>query len=91
MDIITTLGHLEKDGRIDKLKDAYYLTSELNMVSATIVSIKERFAFASVSEDEEVYIAINNLKNAFLDDRVLLKRISDPWMDKEEYEVVKQN
>ena len=89
MDIITTLGRLEKDGKIDKLKDAYYLTSELNMVSATIVSIKERFAFASVSEDEEVYIAINNLKNAFLDDRVLLKRISDPWMDKEEYEVVK--
>ena len=83
------LSELEKDGFIDKLKDAYYLTSDLNMVPATITSIKERFAFASVGEDEDVYISINNLKTAFLDDRVLLKCISDPWMEKQEYEVVK--
>ena len=84
-----TLLKLEKEGLIDKLKDAYYLTHELNMVPATISSIKERYAFASVSEDEEVYISINNLKNAFLDDRVLLKCISDPWVNKKEYEVIK--
>ena len=55
----------------------YYLTSELNLVPATIVSIKERFAFANIQEDEDVYISINNLKNAFLDDKVLIKKISN--------------
>ena len=81
------LLHLEKEGLIDKLKNKYYLTSELNLVPATIVSIKEKFAFANVSEDEDVYIDIRNLKNAFLDDRVLVKKISHNYQ-KEEFEVV---
>ena len=87
-EINSFLLYLEQNGLIDKLKDKYYLTSELNLVPATIVSIKERFAFANIQEDEDVYISINNLKNAFLDDKVLIKKISNNYQ-KEEYEVIK--
>lgn len=86
--INSVLFSLEKKGLIDKVKDRYYLTSELNLIPARIVSIKEKFAFASVSEDEDVYIAIQNLKNAFLDDTVLIRKISNHY-EKEEFEVVK--
>lgn len=79
---------LEENGLIDKLKNRYYLTKELNLIPARIVSIKEKFAFAAVNEDEDCYIAIQNLKNAFLDDLVLLKKISAHYQ-KDEYEVVK--
>ena len=82
------LLYLEENGIIDKLKNQYYLTSQLNMIPARITSIKEHFAFASVSEDEDCYIAIQNLKNAFLDDRVLIKKISNNY-EKDEYEVIK--
>ena len=82
------LLELEEQGFIDKIKNEYYLTSQLNLVPATIVSIKEKFAFGNVSEDEDCYIAIQNLKNAFLDDRVLLKKISNAY-EKDEYEVIK--
>lgn len=82
------LLELEEQGLIDKIKNEYYLTSQLNLVPATIVSIKEKFAFGNVSEDEDCYIAIQNLKNAFLDDRVLLKKISNAY-EKDEYEVIK--
>ena len=60
----------------------------MNLIPAVIISIKEKFAFANVSEDEDLYISINNLKNAFLDDKVLLKKISS-FGEKDEYEVVK--
>ena len=79
---------LEQDGLIEKVKNRYYLTIELNLIPAVIISIKEKFAFANVSEDEDLYISINNLKNAFLDDKVLLKKISS-FGEKDEYEVVK--
>ena len=82
------LLELEEQGLIDKMKNEYYLTSQLNLVPATIVSIKDKFAFGNVSEDEDCYIAIQNLKNAFLDDRVLLKKISNTY-EKDEYEVIK--
>lgn len=82
------LLELEEQGLIDKIKNEYYLTSQLNLIPATIVSIKEKFAFGNVSEDEDCYIAIQNLKNAFLDDRVLLKKISNAY-EKDEYEVIK--
>lgn len=82
------LLELEEQGLIDKIKNEYHLTSQLNLVPATIVSIKEKFAFGNVSEDEDCYIAIQNLKNAFLDDRVLLKKISNAY-EKDEYEVIK--
>lgn len=82
------LLELEEQGFIDKIKNEYYLTSQLNLVPATIVSIKDKFAFGNVSEDEDCYIAIQNLKNAFLDDRVLLKKISNAY-EKDEYEVIK--
>lgn len=80
---------LELDGAIDKVKDRYYTAADLNMIPGTVTAIRDRFAFASVAEDEDVYIPISCLKNAFLDDRVLLRRVSEPWMDREEYEVVK--
>ena len=82
------LLELEEQGFIDKIKNEYYLTSQLNLVPATIVSIKDKFAFGNVSEDEDCYIAIQNLKNAFLDDRVLLKKISNAY-EKDEFEVIK--
>lgn len=82
------LLELEEQGFIDKIKNEYYLTSQLNLVPATIVSIKDKFVFGNVSEDEDCYIAIQNLKNAFLDDRVLLKKISNAY-EKDEYEVIK--
>ena len=79
----------EEEGETEKIRDRYYLTSELNLIPGTIVSMKDRFAFATVGEEEEVYISINNLKNAFLDDRVLLKKISNRFDKREEFEVVK--
>lgn len=79
----------EEEGETEKIRDRYYLTSELNLIPGTIVSVKDRFAFATVGEEEEVYISINNLKNAFLDDRVLLKKISNRFDKREEFEVVK--
>lgn len=79
----------EECGETEKIRDRYYLTSELNLIPGTIASVKERFAFATVGEDEEVYISINNLKNAFLDDRVLLKKVSNRFDRREEFEVVK--
>lgn len=79
---------LEENGLIDKLKNRYYLTKELNLIPAKIVSIKDKFAFAMVNEDEDCYISIQNLKNAFLDDLVLIKKISTHYQ-KDEYEVIK--
>ena len=83
------LLEFEQDGLIVKLKDKMYLSKELNLIPARIVSIKERFAFAAVSEEEEVFIAINNLKNAFIDDQVLIKKVSQSYQGKSEYEVIK--
>ena len=80
---------LESNGVILKVKDKYFLTTELGYVPATIASIKEKYAFATISEDNDVYIDILNLSNAFIGDTVLLKRISDINDYKEEYAVVK--
>ncbi len=88
VDLDHSLLYLEKNGNIDKVKDRYYLTEELNLIPATIAVIKEKCAFASVNEENRVYISIDNLKNAFLDDRVLLKKVSNQY-EKEDYEVVK--
>ena len=80
---------LESNGVILKVKDKYFLTTELGYVPATIASIKEKYAFATISEDNDVYIDILNLSDAFIGDTVLLKRISDINDYKEEYAVVK--
>ena len=53
------LLELEEQGFIDKIKNEYYLTSQLNLVPATIVSIKDKFAFGNVSGDEDCYIAVS--------------------------------
>lgn len=89
LDMKKELLILEQDGLIDKIKDKYYLSKELNLVPATITSIKEKFSFANISEDEDVYISNNNLKNAFKDDKVLLKKISNRYDVRDEFEVIK--
>lgn len=81
------LNTLSEQGTILKIKANYYLSKELNLIPATITSIKPKFAFATISEDEDGYISLKNLKKAFLNDRVLLKLISLP-RQKKEYEVM---
>ena len=68
---------LEQNGDIIKVKSNYVLPRELGLVAGTITAIKPRFAFATISEEEDVYISLHNLKTSFLSDRVLLKNISN--------------
>lgn len=79
---------LEQNGDIIKVKSNYVLPRELGLVAGTITAIKPRFAFATISEEEDVYISLHNLKTAFLSDRVLLKKISTRFDHKSEYEVM---
>lgn len=90
IDIIKeTILKLEQTGQIEKIKDKYYLSKELNLIPATIASIKDKFSFATINDEQDVYIDNDDLKNAFVGDCVLLKKISTKYDRREQFEVVK--
>lgn len=82
---LEVLGQLEDEGKIIKVRKNYYLPEQLNLVRGKIVSIKDGFSFASIGEEEDVYISNYNLNGAILDDEVYLKKIAQ--FRKAEYEV----
>lgn len=79
------LGQLEDEGKIIKVRKNYYLPEQLNLVRGKIISVKDGFSFASIGEEDDVYISNYNLNGAILDDEVYLKKINA--FRKAEYEV----
>lgn len=82
---LETLGQLEDEGKIIKVRKNYYLPEQLNLVRGKIISVKDGFSFASIGEEDDVYISNYNLNGAILDDEVYLKKITA--FRKSEYEV----
>ena len=80
------LLELVEEGKIIRVRKEYATPESLKLVRGTIVSIKDRFSFASiVGQDEDVYIPNSSLNSAFKGDEVYLKKIPSYYRD--EYEV----
>ena len=82
-EIKDAIKELIEEGRIVKVRKEYYIPEQLGLIKGSIVSIKENYSFAKVSEDEDVYIDNRNLNGAFLNDIVYL--LKDKHARKEEY------
>ena len=66
------IKELVEEGRIVKVRKEYYIPEDLGLIKGTIVSIKENFSFAKITDEEDVYIDNKNLNSAFLNDVVYL-------------------
>ena len=77
------LKELVEEGRIVKVRKEYYIPESLGLIKGTIVSIKENFSFAKISEEEDVYIDNKNLNCAFVNDQVYL--LKDKHARRDEY------
>lgn len=69
------IDKLLKDGTLVQDGKEIYLTSTLKLVKGKIVSIKAKFSFASIGEEDDVYIDNKNLNGAFIGDIVYLQKI----------------
>ena len=54
------LKELVEEGRIVKVRKEYYIPESLGLIKGTIVSIKENFSFAKISDEEDVMIMLLN-------------------------------
>lgn len=77
------LKELVEEGRIVKVRKEYYIPESLGLIKGTIVSIKENFSFAKISDEEDVYIDNRNLNCAFVNDQVYL--LKDKHARRDEY------
>lgn len=77
------LKELIEEGRIVKVRKEYYIPESLGLIKGTIVSIKENFSFAKISDEEDVYIDNKNLNCAFVNDQVYL--LKDKHARRDEY------
>ena len=77
------IKELLEEGRIIQVRKEYYIPESLGLIKGKIVSIKENFSFAKISDEEDVYIDNRNLNSAFLNDEVYL--LKDKHSRKEEY------
>ncbi len=77
------IKELVEEGRIVKVRKEYYIPEDLGLIKGTIVSIKENFSFAKISDEEDVYIDNKNLNSAFLNDIVYL--LKDKHSRRDEY------
>ena len=77
------IKELLEEGRIIQVRKEYYIPESLGLIKGKIVSIKENFSFAKISDEEDVYIDNRNLNSAFLNDEVYL--LKDKHARKEEY------
>ena len=77
------LKELVEEGRIVKVRKEYYIPESLGLIKGTIVSIKENFSFAKISDEEDVYIDNKNLNCAFVNDQVYL--LKDKHARRDEY------
>ena len=66
-----TLNRMIADGEVALHRDKLYLPEQIGLKKARIVSVRNHFAFASLSDEEEdVYIDQTDLHGAFPDDVV---------------------
>ena len=77
------IKELVEEGRIVKVRKEYYIPEDLGLIKGTIVSIKENFSFAKITDEEDVYIDNKNLNSAFLNDVVYL--LKDKHSRRDEY------
>ena len=77
------IKELLEEGRIVQVRKEYYIPESLGLIKGKIVSIKENFSFAKISEEEDVYIDNKNLNSAFLHDEVYL--LKDKHSRRDEY------
>ena len=77
------IKELVEEGRIVKVRKEYYIPEALGLIKGTIVSIKENFSFAKITDEEDVYIDNKNLNSAFLNDVVYL--LKDKHSRRDEY------
>ena len=77
------LKELIEEGRIVKVRKECYIPESLGLIKGTIVSIKENFSFAKISDEEDVYIDNKNLNSAFVNDQVYL--LKDRHARRDEY------
>lgn len=69
-----TLNRMIVGGEVALHRDKLYLPEQIGLKKARIVSVRNHFAFALLSDEEEdVYIDQTDLHGAFLDDVVYLK------------------
>lgn len=68
------LDNLISKGEVVYYNHKFYLPYMLNLVKGKITSIKDRFSFASIENQEDGYISNYNLNGAFIDDEVYLRR-----------------
>jgi ribonuclease R len=69
------IDKLLKEGTLVQDGKEIYLASTLKLVKGKIVSIKTKFSFASIGEEDDVYIDNKNLNGAFIGDIVYLQKI----------------
>lgn len=80
------LEELILEGKIIRTRKEYATPESLKLVRGTIVSIKDKFSFASVvGQEDDVYISNSSLNSAFKGDEVYLKKVPSYYRD--EYEV----
>lgn len=79
------LKELIDEGKVVKVKKELYTPDALKLVKGKIVSIKNNYSFASIGQEDDVYIDNKNLNGAFIDDEVYLRETK--YSFREEYEV----
>jgi ribonuclease R len=67
-----SLGELIQNGEIVYYRKEYFLPDNLGLIKGKIISIKDKFSFAKIDEETDVYIDNDDLNYALLDDEVYL-------------------
>lgn len=86
VDVKEILQQMLLAGKIVFYHRQYNLPEKLKAIKAKIVSIKDNFAFAKISEEEDAYIDEDDLHGALIDDDVFIKKI--PGNRRLSYEVI---
>lgn len=87
------IDELINEGKIISYHHHLYLPYQLNAIRGRITSIKDRYSFASIdNQEEDGYIDNHNLNGAFIDDEVYLrKEYSNGYEAYEVISIIKRN
>ena len=84
-EVKNALQELVEEAKVVKVRREYCTPESLHLIKGKIVSIKERYSFATIYQEEDVYIDNSNLNSAFKGDEVFLRKVKSTY--REEYEV----
>lgn len=90
IEFIKLINKLEEDGVIVRDDhNHYYLSNDLNYFKGVISINKRGFAFVKIDDDREFYIHETNIKDAFDQDEVFIKKLDRSKGEKEEAKVIR--